>query len=187
MEAGLRSRDNLLHSTPSTSYSAAPLQARRAATRGARAPQPVRVAEFFTSSSNGAASSNGHPVPHQSARVERQEYDKFVHYFRSAGPYIEGFRGCTFVLVVPGEVRKLKSSFSALMVWQACQITGPDSGSTCATQVLIQKHLLHSFLQDASLLHGNYCLPGAVPSLSCSMLRPACVQDLELLGGCLHA
>lgn len=36
--------------------------------------------------------------------LDRSEHGKFVHFFRMASPYIEGHRGRTFVIVLPGEV-----------------------------------------------------------------------------------
>ena len=36
--------------------------------------------------------------------LQRKDYGKFVQFFRQASPYIEGHRGRTFVVVIPGEV-----------------------------------------------------------------------------------
>ena len=36
--------------------------------------------------------------------LERKDFGKFVQFFRQASPYIEGHRGKTFVVVIPGEV-----------------------------------------------------------------------------------
>lgn len=36
--------------------------------------------------------------------LQRKDYGKFVQFFRQASPYIEGHRGRTFVVVMPGEV-----------------------------------------------------------------------------------
>ena len=38
--------------------------------------------------------------------LERKDFGKFVQFFRQASPYIEGHRGRTFVVVIPGEVRQ---------------------------------------------------------------------------------
>jgi hypothetical protein len=38
-----------------------------------------------------------------SGALERDEYGKFVQFFRHATPYIEGHRSRTFVIVIPGE------------------------------------------------------------------------------------
>ena len=38
--------------------------------------------------------------------LDRSEHAKFVHFFRMASPYIEGHRGRTFVIVLPGEVHR---------------------------------------------------------------------------------
>lgn len=37
--------------------------------------------------------------------TEKKEASKFVHNLRQASPFIEGHRGKTFVIVIPGEVR----------------------------------------------------------------------------------
>lgn len=37
-----------------------------------------------------------------SGALERDEYGKFVQFFRQASPYIEGHRSRTFVIVLPG-------------------------------------------------------------------------------------
>jgi hypothetical protein len=39
-----------------------------------------------------------------SGALAKADYAKFVHFFRSASPYIAGHRGRTFVIVVPGNV-----------------------------------------------------------------------------------
>ncbi|KAL0031769.1 hypothetical protein WJX79_006380 [Trebouxia sp. C0005] len=39
-----------------------------------------------------------------SEALERKDFGKFVQFFRQASPYIEGHRGRTFVVVIPGEV-----------------------------------------------------------------------------------
>ena len=47
------------------------------------------------------------PQPAQhltSDALERKDFGKFVQFFRQASPYIEGHRGRTFVIVIPGEV-----------------------------------------------------------------------------------
>lgn len=55
------------------------------------------------SSSNGTgAAANGSTA---GSALPRDDYDKFVRFFRRASPYIEGHRGRTFVIVIPGGVR----------------------------------------------------------------------------------
>lgn len=39
-----------------------------------------------------------------SGALERDEYGKFVQFFRQASPYIEGHRARTFVVVIPGAI-----------------------------------------------------------------------------------
>lgn len=41
----------------------------------------------------------------QSIKLQRQDYPRFVNFFRQAGPYIEGHRDKIFVIVIPGQVR----------------------------------------------------------------------------------
>ena len=42
-----------------------------------------------------------------SEALERKDFGKFVQFFRQASPYIEGHRGRTFVIVIPGEVQNM--------------------------------------------------------------------------------
>jgi hypothetical protein len=37
--------------------------------------------------------------------LDKSQFSLFVQFFRQASPYIEGHRGRTFVLAIPGEVR----------------------------------------------------------------------------------
>lgn len=37
--------------------------------------------------------------------LDKSQFRLFVQFFRQASPYIEGHRGRTFVLAIPGEVR----------------------------------------------------------------------------------
>ena len=140
----MRGAHNLVTSPASTSYPG-PACSRRARSQACSAPAVAQERSHANGVGNGV--SNGAPAPH-SSRVEKQDYPKFVHFFRSAGPYIEGFRGCTFVLVVPGEARPAAG--------RACKLAagGVRQGGSPAAQVLIQKHLLQGFLKDACLLHG---------------------------------
>lgn len=41
---------------------------------------------------------------HHDQSLPKTDFPKFVRFFRQASPYIEGHRGRTFVIVVPGEV-----------------------------------------------------------------------------------
>ena len=47
-----------------------------------------------------AAATNG-----LNGALDRADHGKFVQFFRMASPYIEGHRGNTFVVLLPGEVR----------------------------------------------------------------------------------
>lgn len=44
--------------------------------------------------------------------LDQSHFSLFVQFFRQASPYIEGHRGRTFVLAIPGEVRPAPSSLS---------------------------------------------------------------------------
>ena len=44
------------------------------------------------------------PQPSPEETLRREDFSKFVQFFRQASPYIEGHRGRTFVIVIPGEV-----------------------------------------------------------------------------------
>ena len=46
------------------------------------------------------------PPPLASGGLVKSDYGKFVQFFRQASPYIEGHRGRTFVIVVPGNVSR---------------------------------------------------------------------------------
>jgi hypothetical protein len=43
-------------------------------------------------------------APGASSGLAKQDFAKFVQFFRQASPYVEGHRGKTFVIVVPGSV-----------------------------------------------------------------------------------
>ena len=47
--------------------------------------------------------------------LDKSQYATFVRFFRQASPYIEGHRGRTFVLAIPGEVRSWPRSMAALL------------------------------------------------------------------------
>lgn len=53
------------------------------------------------SSSNGIGTGAG-----KTTVVAKEDFTKFVQFFRGASPYIEGHRGRCFVIVVPGQVRQ---------------------------------------------------------------------------------
>ena len=56
-------------------------------------------------SANGAANGSA-----GSGGLLRQDYGKFVQFFRQASPYIEGHRARLFVIVIPGEVSTAAAS-----------------------------------------------------------------------------
>ncbi|KAL4423548.1 hypothetical protein ABPG77_006571 [Micractinium sp. CCAP 211/92] len=47
--------------------------------------------------------------------LEKSQFPLFVQFFRQASPYIEGHRGRTFVLAIPGEVVAQKDTLHALL------------------------------------------------------------------------
>jgi hypothetical protein len=56
---------------------------------------------------NGAANGAGNGLAKTDyGALAKSDYAKFVQFFRQASPYIEGHRGRTFVIVIPGEVRR---------------------------------------------------------------------------------
>lgn len=65
-----------------------------------------------TAVANGASCSL---VKGASGALEREEYGKFVQFFRQASPYIEGHRSRTFVVVIPGEVLQEAEVLASLM------------------------------------------------------------------------
>lgn len=83
----------------------------RAATSTAKRPYRPE------SHSRGKRRAQSQPAPYQWAplsddvreneALERKDFGKFVQFFRQASPYIEGHRGRTFVVVIPGEVRAI--------------------------------------------------------------------------------
>ena len=83
--------------------------------------------------------------------LQRKDYGKFVQFFRQASPYIEGHRGRTFVVVIPGEVW-LQSIHLSLP-----RLTCYNATSLLTLQVILQRPLLQSQLKDIQLLHGK-CL-----------------------------
>lgn len=50
-----------------------------------------------------------------SGALSRNDFPKFVQFFRSASPYIEGHRGRTFVIVIPGAVTSNPSLLKSVM------------------------------------------------------------------------
>ena len=46
-------------------------------------------------------------LENNSGALPKEDYGKFVQFFRQASSYIEGHRGRTFVVVIPGEVSGL--------------------------------------------------------------------------------
>lgn len=158
-----------------------------------------------------AASSVPGPVPRvlrerDYGALDKSQFSLFVQFFRQASPYIEGHRGRTFVLAIPGEVRccvcatvcagsrgspwqhhccccrtyaipQHRASVPAdnllpnrhagcapaagravarVMHGQAC-ITAHAPPCLTGVQVIEQKDILHSLLEDVALLHGACC------------------------------
>ncbi|KAL6785069.1 LCI8A [Auxenochlorella protothecoides x Auxenochlorella symbiontica] len=81
-----------------------------------------------SSTTNGTASTSAEAPSPQHAVVparglpgrdygalDRTQYGLFVQFFRQASPYIEGHRGRTFVISIPGEVVSNRSQLSALL------------------------------------------------------------------------
>jgi hypothetical protein len=103
--------------------------------------------------------------------LSKQDYGKFVQFFRQASPYIEGHRGRTFVVVIPGEVSCCNMPWSyVLSFWSACMLRPWHPSSLwleqcpsphplyvllCCLQVVLQPSLLQSIMADIGLLHGE--------------------------------
>lgn len=49
----------------------------------------------------------------RNGELSREDYGSFVQHFRQASPYIIGHQGSTFVVVIPGEVRRSRAPFRA--------------------------------------------------------------------------
>lgn len=54
-------------------------------------------------------------APSEYGALEKSQYNLFVQFFRQATPYIEGHRGRTFVLVLPGEIVDQKDILHRLL------------------------------------------------------------------------
>lgn len=98
----------------------------RSAARLQRRPIVCAVRDsHILSSSSGSASdgsdSGASGFKRSSGRLRKNDYRKFVHFFRQASPYIEGHRDKTFVVVIPGEVCNLAPvQHQALGLPQVC-------------------------------------------------------------------
>jgi hypothetical protein len=60
--------------------------------------EPLQVVQQTSLQGQGPACR----LDRNSGALERDEYGKFVQFFRQASPYIEGHRCRTFVVVIPG-------------------------------------------------------------------------------------
>jgi len=98
-----------------------------------------------------------------SEALERKDFGKFVQFFRQASPYIEGHRGRTFVVVIPGEVKlcsdKPVERYSICMPYAFESTVNAVSQMLCDfLQVILHRHLLQTLLEDIQLLHGKLFL-----------------------------
>lgn len=91
---------------------------RREQVRGRRQrPQPCAAEQTAAAAAApppaaAAAASVPGPVPRvlrerDYGALDKSQFSLFVQFFRQASPYIEGHRGRTFVLAIPGEVRQM--------------------------------------------------------------------------------
>ncbi len=91
--------------------------------------------------------------------LERKDFGKFVQFFRQASPYIEGHRGRTFVIVIPGEVRPLHTRHRLWSTQPACYTCHEwcmrNNHLLFCLQVILHRHLLQTLLEDIQLLHGK--------------------------------
>jgi hypothetical protein len=113
---------------PNTGMTESAEQAMRSGRKGdvsswpSRSPSPPDTASATTTGS----SSNG--KPNGSGALTRVDYPKFVQFFRQASPYIEGHRGKTFVIVVPGYVSTFRRQSLAECWFSDCCV--PASGAS---------------------------------------------------------
>ena len=92
------------------------------APRGAVAARGTATASLSPSTSEEDAAAAAAHEHHHDQSLPKGDFTKFVRYFRQASPYIEGHRGRTFVIVVPGEV--------------GCGLRSPDSKHAACTRPL---------------------------------------------------
>lgn len=70
-----------------------------------RQPEPQPQPQAVQQPSSSTTQQQQGPVcklDRNSGALDRDEYGKFVQFFRQASPYIEGHRARTFVVVIPG-------------------------------------------------------------------------------------
>lgn len=65
-------------------------------------PVPQQIYEPVQQASQANQLGPACKLDRNSGALERDEYGKFVQFFRQASPYIEGHRSRTFVVVIPG-------------------------------------------------------------------------------------
>ena len=129
-----------------------------------------------------------------SEALERKDFAKFVQFFRQASPYIEGHRGRTFVVVIPGEVQRCSDKPDEL--YSICMPCTIESTVTAVSQVLcdvlqviLHRPLLQTLLEDIQLLHGEVLLSVCAETtvILCSLkslfrdIRHICIDHLTTI------
>lgn len=105
------------HSLPSSSHkhlvarTSGRLLVRRASKQQASPPSLAPPVQQYTAPQPVLHNSQQDKAPsckldRNSGALERDEYGKFVQFFRQASPYIEGHRSRTFVIVLPGVLQQ---------------------------------------------------------------------------------
>lgn len=86
--------------------------------------------------------------------LDKSQYSLFIKFFRQASPYIEGHRGRTFVLAIPGEVssRRCCQPKQQPLITALLPCTSPFPSPPA--QLVDRKDILHNVLEDVGLLHG---------------------------------
>jgi hypothetical protein len=86
----------------------------------------------------GQAGSGAAPGAGQTQPLTRQDYGKFVQFFRQASPYIEGHRARLFVIVIPGEVGGWPQERGAISLAAGCRgppLTPPGLAGAAAPKL----------------------------------------------------
>ncbi len=131
-------------------------------------PIPIPEPSPLDSLSQTISTVDGHAEP---LLFEKEDFPKFVRFFRQASSYIEGHSGKTFVVVIPGNV-----SDQGRCRWVPASLMDSFACETMHNQVTIEGQLLKTTLSDLAVLHGELPLATRCPCASApitpSLRRP---------------